>query len=374
LSPVLELANEIDAELSRLERELSEIELLLQQTRIEAERHEGRRNQAAQRLPTLEADPRATPESLAEARDQLVMLTRRAAMMEAQTEVLQGKEKNLRRFREYLAGIGPRVRAADQEGTQGGGNGVAGQSSRTVLAAQEQMRREIARQMHDGPAQSIANIALQAEVVQHLLQRDPQEAERELDQLGQMVQHTLDATKTFIFDVRPMVLDDLGLVATLRRAALEHARRTGTPVRFESVGPDRRLEAEVESSLFRILEDALTGFLAGRPGEVRLRLDWTDEAVRAHVLSHSPDLEPREVEQRPQGEPESADLPPALVEMIREQKETEASAAAAQRQARALPEDVWTAIRARAATVGIEVVLAGDGKRLETHHQFVPEG
>jgi two-component system sensor histidine kinase DegS len=373
LSPVLELANEIDAELSRLERELSEIELLLQQTRIEAERHEGRRNQAAQRLPTLEADPRATPESLAEARDQLVMLTRRAAMMEAQTEVLQGKEKNLRRFREYLAGIGPRVRAADQEATLGG-NGVAGQSSRTVLAAQEQMRREIARQMHDGPAQSIANIALQAEVVQHLLQRDPQEAERELDQLGQMVQHTLDATKTFIFDVRPMVLDDLGLVATLRRAALEHARRTGTPVRFESVGPDRRLEAEVESSLFRILEDALTGFLAGRPGEVRLRLDWTDEAVRAHVLSHSPDLESPELEQGDEHEAAGEDVPPALAAMIREQQETQAAAAEAQRQARALPEDVWVAIQARAATVGIAVLLEGHGKRLEAHHKLVQEG
>ena len=78
------------------------------------------------------------------------------------------------------------------------------------MAAQEEMRREIARQMHDGPAQSIANIALQAQVVQQIITRDPRQAEAELRALVGMVQNALEATKNFIFDIRPMVLDDLG--------------------------------------------------------------------------------------------------------------------------------------------------------------------
>ena len=84
--------------------------------------------------------------------------------------------------------------------------------SRVVLSAQEDMRRDIARAMHDGPAQSLTNIVLQAQIVDRLTERDPVRARAEVRLLVSMVQQTLDATKNFIFDVRPMVLDDLGLV------------------------------------------------------------------------------------------------------------------------------------------------------------------
>ena len=98
-----------------------------------------------------------------------------------------------------------------------------------------------------------------------------------------MVQQTLDATKSFIFDVRPMVLDDLGLVPTLRRAARERGRRAGVPVEFDSLGQDRRLPMDLESGLFRILDEALAAYLGGRPDRVSLRLDW-GEQLEAHVL------------------------------------------------------------------------------------------
>ena len=138
--------------------------------------------------------------------------------------------------------------------------------SRIVLNAQEDLRREIARAMHDGPAQSLTNIVLQAQIVERLLGRDPDGARGELRLLVSMVQQTLDATKTFIFDVRPMVLDDLGLVPTLRRAARERGRRAGIPVEFDSIGQDRRIAVDLESSLFRIIDEALAAYLAASPG------------------------------------------------------------------------------------------------------------
>ena len=91
--------------------------------------------------------------------------------------------------------------------------------SRIVLSAQEDLRREIAKAMHDGPAQSLTNIVLQAQIVERLMATDTARARTEVGLLIAMVQQTLDATKSFIFDVRPMVLDDLGLVPTLRRSA-----------------------------------------------------------------------------------------------------------------------------------------------------------
>ena len=100
-------------------------------------------------------------------------------------------------------------------------------------------------------------------------------ARGELRLLVQMVQQTLDATKNFIFDVRPMVLDDLGLVPTLRRATRERGRRAHVPVEFESLGTDRRLPMDFESTVFRILDEALAAYLALGPDRVTLtaRLD-----------------------------------------------------------------------------------------------------
>ena len=131
--------------------------------------------------------------------------------------------------------------------------------------------------MHDGPAQSLTNITLQAQIVERLLDRDIEMARGELRLLVQMVQQTLEATKNFIFDVRPMVLDDLGLVPTLRRAARDRGRRAHVPVEFDSMGTDRRLPQDVESTVFRVLDEALGAYLSLSPERVTLRLDWTEE-------------------------------------------------------------------------------------------------
>jgi two-component system, NarL family, sensor histidine kinase DegS len=362
---------DVKAQLDQLQRELDEIELLLQQTRSEAERHETRRKQLADRLAALERDASAQPEALGEARTQLLSFTQRAALMEGQTQVLEGKQKVLQRFQRYLTELSPQLGEGNgsppAQGSAADPGGSQGPSSRDVLAAQEEMRREIARQMHDGPAQSIANIALQAQLVQRLLQHDPSKAHAETERLTQMVHHALEATKAFIFEVRPMVLDDLGLVATLRRASLERGRRSGVAVRFESVGQDRRLSEEMETGLFRILDDALAGFIAGRPAEIVVRLDWTDDDVRAQARSH-----PREpigavdqhIPQELAGRDEK-DLPPALANVMREQREYEAAKAAERARASALPAESWTDIRSRASALGIEVALEEDGRLLE---------
>ena len=146
--------------------------------------------------------------------------------------------------------------------------GAAPGVGRVILAAQEDLRRDIARAMHDGPAQSLTNIVLQAQIVERLLERDPAAAAAEVRELTAMVQRTLEATKAFIFDVRPMVLDDLGLVPTLRRVARDRSRRAGLPVEFESLGTDRRLPMELESAIFRDRR-RVRGRPPGRPARRR---------------------------------------------------------------------------------------------------------
>jgi two-component system sensor histidine kinase DegS len=203
-----------------------------------------------------------------------------------------------------------------------------------VLSAQEDLRREISRAMHDGPAQSLTNIVLQAQIVDRLVARDPEQAKGEIKQLVAMVQSTLDATKSFIFDVRPMVLDDLGVVPTLRRAARERGRRAHVPVEFESFGSDRRMAMEVEGGLFRILDETLGAFLSSSPDRVTIRLDWSDQ-VEALVSAE-------------RTTPTSGEPWVALA-----------------------PSD-WRDIQGRAATLGIAAELSSEGAELSLVAELPP--
>lgn len=370
------IGEQIEHELEALERELAEIALLVEQSRSEAARHEQKRVQAAERAAALAATGPVA--DLAAANAQLVTLTRRAAIMEAQLDVLAGKQRTLERYRDGLARVRdalaaaglarataaaepaasePEIGAATELESRGAtpearlASGTA--DGRVVLAAQEDLRREIARTLHDGPVQSLANIVLQAQIVDRLVGSDPATARAEVGALVAMVERTLETTKSFIFDVRPMVLDDLGLVPTLRRAAREAARRSGIPVGFESAGADRRLSMDLESAVFRIADEALDGLLAGAPERVTLALDWreTELALTARAVRAGGAEEPV-------AEP-SADMPEALRAMVAERRAREAA-----RDSSGLTPDLRREIADRAAAAGGRVEFSADGRGL----------
>jgi len=220
-----------------------------------------------------------------------------------------------------------------------------------ILAVQEDLRRDIARAMHDGPAQSLTNIVLQAQIVERLLDRDPAAARDEVRELMAMVQRTLEATKAFIFDVRPMVLDDLGPVPTLRRVARDRSRRAGVPVEFESLGSDRRLPIELESAIFRVADEAVACLVGGHPEKVLLTLDWGDELEVAVRAVHPPEPEVEAEEPRP-------DMPAALRAMVDERR----AQAAAHGVVAVLTPAIRREIDDRAAAAGGRVEFAGDGR------------
>jgi Histidine kinase len=319
-----------------------------------------------------------------------VAVARRAALMEAQVDLLEGKRKSGQRLYEAVLEHAVRARAlaglpdggrtlgpgAGAGGDQaGGGRASAGDDqrsvedgapmppgvSRMILTAQEDLRREIARQMHDGPAQSLTNIVLQAQIVDRLMSRDPEKANAEVQQLIAMVQRTLDATKTFIFDVRPMVLDDLGLVPTLRRATRDRGRRANVAVEFESVGVDRRLPVELESGLFRMLDDALAAHVARKPDAMAMKLDWGEHLTVELTAGKRPEVVPD-----PELPPEGAELPPALAEMVGERRRAyqEAVEAARIKSLSRLPEQAWREVSSRARILGVQAEMLDDGARL----------
>jgi two-component system sensor histidine kinase DegS len=369
-----ELAERLAADVAALDRELVEIDMLVGQARTEATRHEQKRAQAVERI---EGSGGSDPEAYA----QLVTLTRRAVLMEAQVDNLDGKRRSLLRHRDAVAAVASALGAMDLDALEiaPGGTGRPAASavalpestdtlppslSRVVLNAQEDLRREIARSMHDGPAQSLTNITLQAQIVERLLDRDLDMARAELRLLVQMVQQTLEATKNFIFDVRPMVLDDLGLVPTLRRAARDRGRRAHVPVEFDSMGADRRLPQDVESTVFRVLDEALGAYLGLAPERVTLRLDWTEELEARLTAERTIALPPGHEEELP--DVPTGDVPDALKQMISDRHDARTAAVAAAEEAAivVLPAAARRDILERAGSIGATVEILANGGEL----------
>jgi two-component system sensor histidine kinase DegS len=157
-------------------------------------------------------------------------------------------------------------------------------SARSVLAILEDERMRIAREMHDGPAQSMSNLVLQAEICERLVDRDSDRLRVELEELKQSVRVTLQETRSFIFDLRPMTLDDLGLLATLRRYVQEYEQRHGIKVSFEFIGDETRYSSEIESAIFRIVQEALTNvYKHANAGSVEVALDLGRDCLGARV-------------------------------------------------------------------------------------------
>ena len=301
--------------------------------------------------------------------------------METQVDVLEGKRRALARYRDAVAtyldaaagwsdAAMARSAAPRRRSTADGDAPMPAAVSRLVLGAQEDLRREIARAMHDGPAQSLTNIVLQAQIVERLVERDPASAAGEVRLLIAMVQQTLDATKSFIFDVRPMVLDDLGPRAD---AAPRHARARPTRGRPGRVRVARPGPPPADGPRERPVPDARRGARrvsrrGARPRHAAASTgasSWrrASRATRAVVEPAAiADAVADAATRRP-----SKELPPALAAMFEERRadEREAAEAAVRRvDRRAARRRNGARSRARAASIGVTAELLADGGEL----------
>ncbi|MDF2635220.1 MAG: DegS sensor signal transduction histidine kinase [Pelosinus sp.] len=127
-----------------------------------------------------------------------------------------------------------------------------------IIKAQEEERRRVSREIHDGPAQSMANIVFRAEVCERLIDIDVVRAKKEIEDLRSQVRLCLKETRKIIFDLRPMTLDDLGLVPTVKRFLDTVQERSGIIPEVRILGEERRLDSYVEVGIFRIFQEAIT--------------------------------------------------------------------------------------------------------------------
>lgn len=126
-----------------------------------------------------------------------------------------------------------------------------------IIKAQEEERLRVSREIHDEPAQVMANVIFKAELCERLIDTDVDRARAELKTLKEQVRKCLTETRKIIFDLRPMTLDDLGLAPTVRRLLESIEERTSIHTGLKVLGGEKRLVSPIEIGLFRIIQEAL---------------------------------------------------------------------------------------------------------------------
>ncbi len=133
---------------------------------------------------------------------------------------------------------------------------IAQTAFRRVVEAQELERRRLARELHDETGQALTSILLGLKSLEDAV--DGEDARGSVASLRELVVATLQDVRRLAVELRPKVLDDFGLVPALERLTESFAEQTEIDVRFESGLGDERLPAEVETALYRIVQESLT--------------------------------------------------------------------------------------------------------------------
>jgi two-component system sensor histidine kinase DegS len=272
--------------------ELKEVDLFIQQTTTEVERLAQRNTQVTNRLRQIEATLDTMPrEDIQEAYMAVLDTQQRLFTMRGQLEKLQSNQRLLSRRLDLLhevldvanqAEYGSQV-AGDAGGIMGEG-GPAQPLAVRIIEAQERERQRLSRQMHDGPAQSLTNLILQAEICERLFDTDADRARTELISLKNAVAATFQKVKGFILNLRPMMLDDLGVVPTLRRYVDSFAENSEVMTNLTITGKERRLEPYKEVTIFRLTQELLNNAAEyAHASSVQINLDLGDEMVRVSV-------------------------------------------------------------------------------------------
>ncbi|WP_199883858.1 sensor histidine kinase [Anaerosinus massiliensis] len=126
-----------------------------------------------------------------------------------------------------------------------------------VIKAQEDERLRVSREIHDGPAQLMANVIYRSSACERLIDKDIEKAKEELRELREQIRICLSETRKIIFDLRPMTLDDLGLIATIHYFINKLEQRVGLTVDFNVIGAEAKVASHIEISLFRVIQEAL---------------------------------------------------------------------------------------------------------------------
>ena len=289
---------DLQKELEETTRALREVTLMIEQSQGELTKLSQRNAAITTHLQQVQGQMDSMPaQEIRNAYDSALDAQQRLFVMRGQLEKLQAEKNQLERLKSVLE----RAPAAQSGENASAGPGSAKGTMASVemlVNAQETERQRLSRQMHDGPAQALSNFILQTEIAMRLFDVDAVQAKDELNNLKSSAMGTFQKVRNFIFELRPMMLDDLGLVPTVRRYADAFKEQTSLDVSVMVTGNERRLEPYLEVMMFRALQELLGNTARhSQATQVKVMLDMGEDRVRVSVDDNGRGFDPDSVQQ-----------------------------------------------------------------------------
>src|SRR4030043_1398553 len=281
-----QLKQDCISELELAQRELKEIIMLIEQSQLETSRLQQRNASISAHLQQILAqiesvskdEIRMTYEAALDAQQRLFV-------MRGQIDKLQSDHSHIDHYQKIIERVNQALET--EELNSNGSKKEQSSLAKTVemiIQAQEAERGRLARQMHDGPAQALSNFILQAEIAMRLFDVDQLKEKEELLGVKSTASSTFQKVRDFIFNLRPMMLDDLGVAPTLSRYVEPFKEQSGIEVRLVSTGMEQRFEPYLEVMVFRAIQELL-GNIANhsQATQVIIQMDSSTSGIRVSI-------------------------------------------------------------------------------------------
>lgn len=211
----------------------------------------------------------------------------RRALKESLEAVAEGRRDLEKRVQERTQELEVLYRELQRE------EEARGELLKKVITVQEEERKRIARELHDETSQALTTLLL---TVETSAGSAPEQFREKLTHMKATANRTLDSIHRLIFDLRPSVLDDLGLVSALRWAAESRLEPMGIDLSFEVLGAERRLSPEVEITLFRVGQEAISNIAKhADANSVRIAAEFGGNYFRLQVEDDGKGFRPETV-------------------------------------------------------------------------------
>ena len=314
LDPKEQLLEDLRETVESIDARLKENETIIEQNRAEVERLQQKSVNVSAQIKRVEENFDTVPrQDIKVAYESAIETRTRLVSMRGQLEKLEDNQRYMEEYRDKLDQVLAMLGSVTLGGaisSSGDGAGMVrklslgGEQIVRIVEAQEAERKALANALHDGPAQSLTNFILQAEICQRLFDRDPDIASTELNNLKAAASTSFQKVRDFIFELRPMMLDDLGLIATIRRHTENYdEKHENISVQFHLTGAESRFPNHIEVMMFRGLQTLITNSIEIlKATQIDIRLDIGDDRLMGTVEDNGRTFDPEVELDRSQGD------------------------------------------------------------------------
>lgn len=273
---------DFEIELEKSRTELVEISKMLEHSQQEVSKLAQRNASTTAHLQRVQNQfEKMSREEIRSAYDGALDAQQRLFVMRGQVEKLQSDLNHQERYIRFIEQVKQTQTGNKSPDDQPQGTYSTVDNVEMLIQAQETERQRLSRQMHDGPAQALSNFILQTEIAMRLFEVDPEKAKDELITLKGSASSTFQKVRDYIFELRPMMLDDLGLSPTIKRYIEATQNQSGIEIHLTLTGVERRFEPYLEVMVFRAIQEFLKNAVRhSQASQINLHLDLGDTNIK----------------------------------------------------------------------------------------------